>query len=80
MFYLAESTNACNFADDTTFYACDKDLNSLINRLEHDSYLATQWFENSSMKLNQDKCHLLASGFKYENIWAKIGKIKNLGK
>ena len=26
------------------------------------------------MKLNQDKCHLLVSGFKYENVWAKIGK------
>ena len=28
------------------------------------------------MKLNQDKCHLLGLGFKYENIWAKIGKTK----
>ena len=28
------------------------------------------------MKLNQDKCHLLISGFKYENAWAKIGKTK----
>ena len=36
LFYIAESTNVCNFADDTTFYACDKDVNSLINRLEHD--------------------------------------------
>ena len=26
------------------------------------------------MKLNQDKCHFLDSGFKYENVWAKIGK------
>ena len=52
LFYLAESTNVCNFADDTTFYACDKDLNSVINRLEHDSYLAIEWFENNSMKLN----------------------------
>ena len=26
------------------------------------------------MKLNQDKCHLLVQGFKYENVWAKIGK------
>ena len=55
LFYLAESTNVCNFAEDTTFYACDKYLNSLINRLEHDSYLAIEWFENNSMKLNQDK-------------------------
>ena len=28
LFYLAESTNVCNFPDDSTFYACDKDLNS----------------------------------------------------
>ena len=57
LFYIAETTNVCNFADDTTFYACDKDVNSLINRLKHDSYLAIEWFENNSMKLNQDKCH-----------------------
>ena len=41
---------------------------SLINRLEHDSYLAIEQCENNSMKLNQDKCHLLVSGFKYENV------------
>ena len=76
LFYIAESTNVCNFADDTTFYLCDGDVNSLINRLEHDSYLVIEWFENNSMKLNQDKCHLLVSGFKYENVWAKIGKTK----
>ena len=61
LFYLHECTNVCNFANDTIFYACDKDLNSFINRLEHDSYLATKWFENNYMKLNQDKCHLLIS-------------------
>ena len=77
LLYLAESTDVCNFADDTTFYSCDKDLNSLINRLEHDSYLAIEWFENNSMELNQDKCHVSpASGFKHENIWGKIGKTK----
>ena len=42
LFYIAETTNVCNFADDTTFYACDKDVNSLINRLEHDSDLAIE--------------------------------------
>ena len=76
LFYIAESTNVRNFADDTTFYVCDKDANSLINRLEYDSYLAIEWFENNSMKLNQNKCYLLFSGFKYENVWAKIGNTK----
>ena len=76
LFYLAESTNVCNFADDATIYVWDKDLNYLISRLEHDSYPAIECFENSSMKLNQDKCHLLVSGFKYESVWAKIRKTK----
>ena len=47
LFYLCECTEVCNFADDKTFYACDKDLSSLINRLEHDSLLAIEWFENN---------------------------------
>ena len=25
LFYLDESTNVCNFTNNTTFYACDKD-------------------------------------------------------
>ena len=33
LFYLTEMTQVCNFADDITFYVCDKDLNTLINRL-----------------------------------------------
>ena len=28
------------------------------------------------MKSNQGKCHLLILKFEYENVWAKIGKIK----
>ena len=28
------------------------------------------------MKLNQDKCHLLVSGYKNENVWANIGNEK----
>ena len=42
----------CNFAD-TTFFACDKDLGFLINRLEHDSFLANNWFQNNYMKSNE---------------------------
>ena len=29
LFYLFECTELCNFADDKTFYACNKDLSSL---------------------------------------------------
>ena len=53
-YFSFDYTQVCNFADDTTFFACDKDLGSLINRLEHYSFLAFEWFQNNSMKLNED--------------------------
>ena len=69
-------TQVCNFADGTTFYLCDKDLNTSINRLEHDTALAVEWFDKNVMKLNEDQCHLLVSGHKHESVWAKIGEMK----
>ena len=62
-FILSEFTDICNFADDTTFYVCDMDLNSLIKKLELDSFLPIGCFENNNMKLNQNKCHFLVSGY-----------------
>ena len=50
LFFLPEFTDLCNFADDTTFHACDMYLNSLIKRLELDSFLPIEWFENDNMK------------------------------
>ena len=75
LFWL-RSSEVCNYADDTTFYACDNDLNSLLQRLEHDSLLAMEWFESNYMKLNEEKCHLLIAGYKHQIHWAKVGKAK----
>ena len=76
LFYLTEMTQVSNFADETTFYVCEKDLNNLINRLKQDTALAVEWFENNFMKLNHDKGHLLVSGHKNETAWAKIDETK----
>ena len=73
LFYLTKLTDVCNYADDTTFYACDSSLEDLIRRLEHDSVLAIKWFEINYMKLNQDECHFLFSDHKDEVMFAKIG-------
>ena len=51
LLFVIESTELCNFAHDTT------------NRLKHNSFLAIEWFENNSMRLNDDQCHLLISFF-----------------
>ena len=76
LFYLTECTNVCNYANGTTFYACDSDLKELITRLEHDFVLAIDWFQANYMKLSKEKCHLLISGHKHELLWTNIGGSK----
>ena len=73
LFFIIEQTDVCNYADDNTLNTCDMSLENLLERLEHDSSLAIEWFQNNYMKLNENKCHLLVSGFKHEVLWADIG-------
>ena len=79
LFYLIECTNVCNYADDTTFPACDSDLKDLITRLEHDPLLAIEWFQANYRTLNKEKCHLCISGQKQESFWANIARSKTSG-
>ena len=76
MFWFIEQTSACNFADDTTLYACDMDIKIVLQRLEHDFLLSIEWFDANYMMLNEDKCHFIIAGNKYEHIWAKAGSSK----
>ena len=76
LFWINEQTDVCNYVDDTSFHTSDQDLNALILRLENDSLLAIEWFEANYMKLNDDKCHLLISGHKFEHVWADIGNVR----
>ena len=47
-----------------------------MERLEHDTKLAIEWFENNYMKLNEGKCHLLVAGHRCETLWANIGETR----
>ena len=42
----------CNFADDTTIYACDTDVEAVMIRLENDLQGLMQWFTNNGMSTN----------------------------
>ena len=79
LFYISDFRKVCNSADDRTFHACDNDLNNLIKKLEHDTFLAIEWFAANNMKLNQGKCQLLVAGHKYLNVSEIIG-MKKFGK
>ena len=43
LFYQFINTNVCNIVDDTTPYACDKDLVNLLHNLENDTMSAIVW-------------------------------------
>ena len=47
-----------------------------MKRLQHDTKLAAEWFENNYMKLNKEKCHLLLAGHRYETLWTNIGETR----
>ena len=71
-FYLVKETEVCNYADDTTIFACGSDLGSILESLERDAALLCLWFENNYMKMNEEKSHLLVFGIKDDEATVNI--------
>ena len=67
-----KGVDICNFAEDATLNVCYSNLKSVLEILEHNSELAIASFEMNYMKLNTNKCHLLTSLNKNEQMWAKL--------
>ena len=74
LFYLFINTNVCNIADDTTPYACNTDLPTLLHNLESDVTSAVIWFDANYMKLNQSKCHFMIASNSPEHMWINVGE------
>ena len=55
LFFTLFSVYVCNFADDTTLFAYDLNLEVVLTQLEESSDLVIAWFQNNYMKLNTDK-------------------------
>ena len=51
-------TEVCNYADDTTIFACDSDVNKVQYEVEADASRLSKSFVDNHMKLNDAKCHL----------------------
>ena len=62
MFYFLEDYDIVNYADDSTPYNADKNVESVVNNLEHSSSILFKWLNNNHMKVNTGKSHLLVSG------------------
>ena len=62
MFYFLEDFDIVNYADDSTPYNADKNIEFLVNNLEHFSSILFKWLNDNSLKSNTGKSHLLVSG------------------
>ena len=74
LFFLFLNTEACNIADDTTPYACDAKISTLLQNLESDGASAIMWFDANYMKSNQSKCHFMIASPTPEELWIQVGE------
>ena len=61
MFYFLEDFGIANYADNSTSYNADKNVEFVVNDLEHSPSILFKWL-NNYMKRNIGKSHLLLSG------------------
>ena len=62
MFYFLEDFDIANYADDSTPYNANKNIELVVNNLEQSSSILFKWLNDNYMKVNTDKSHLLVSG------------------
>ena len=66
-FFFIKETDICNFTDDTTLYACGKELDTISFKLEIETNRAIQWLKDNQMVANPSKFQLMFLS-KYKNI------------
>ena len=74
LFFIVNSMDIANYADDNTLYATANDIDRLIASLDGALKSLFTWFDNNLMKSNADKFHLLVSS--NEKVTIKIGSHK----
>ena len=62
MLYFLEDFDITNYADDSTPYNADENVESVVNNLEHSSSILFKWLDDNYMKVHANKSHLLAFG------------------
>ena len=62
MFYFLEDFDIANYADDSTPYNADKNVEFVVNNLGHSSSFLFKRLSDNYMKVNTGKSHLLVSG------------------
>ena len=64
LFYRDLESEICNFADDTTIYSCDSNIDSVIIKLERALQEVLEWYTANGMNANPSKCQIIFLGLK----------------
>ena len=64
IFFFLKDANLGNYADDSTLYACNKNLETVICNLRQEFFILSNWFYDNYLVLNPGKCHFMLFGIK----------------
>ena len=67
LFYTDLESEICNFADDTTIFACDTNVDSVLTKLESDLHKVLEWYTTNGMCANPSKFQIMFLGLKRKN-------------
>ena len=67
LFYRNLESEICKFADDTTIYLCDSNIDSVIVKLERDLQEVLEWYTANGMRANPSKFQIMFLGLKRQN-------------
>ena len=62
MLYFLEDFDIAKYADDSTPYNADKNVEFVANNVKHSSSILFKWLNDNYMKVNTNKSRLLVSG------------------
>ena len=74
IFLFIFETYICNFADDTTIYACDTNLSMCRSRLEKDITTAIKWYTKNELLHRYFSMILTKTPFFIEHLWVTASK------
>ena len=61
LFFVVKDIDIASYADDSTPFIVENNIDNIIASLEQVSDALFNWFKNNRLKNNVDKCHVLVS-------------------
>ena len=77
LFLIMENIDIASYADDNTPYTTGNSIEEVIQKLENAAKTLFEWFSDSQIKANPDKCHFLCSSNSEVSLTIENQKIEN---